>query len=57
MDYNAVDENDEVHRVMMEVKLLLEASESVIGGASCQHMMSFLAIACCKHGGTPGVVL
>ena len=26
-DYNAVDENDEVHRVMMEVELLLEASE------------------------------
>ena len=25
-DYNAVDENDEVHRVMMEVELLLEAS-------------------------------
>ena len=25
-DYNAVDENDEVHRVMMEVKRLLEAS-------------------------------
>ena len=24
--YNAVDENDEVHRVMMEVKPLLEAS-------------------------------
>ena len=27
-DYNAVDENDEVHRVMMEVEPLLE-------GASC----------------------
>ena len=26
-DYNAVDENDEVHRVMMEVEPLLEASE------------------------------
>ena len=26
-DYNAVDENDEVHRVMMEVVPLLEASE------------------------------
>ena len=25
-DYNAVDENDEVHRVMMEVEPLLEAS-------------------------------
>ena len=25
-DYNAVDENDEVHRVMIEVKPLLEAS-------------------------------
>ena len=25
-DYNAVDENDEIHRVMMEVKPLLEAS-------------------------------
>ena len=25
-DYNAVDENDETHRVMMEVELLLEAS-------------------------------
>ena len=56
-DYNAVDENDEFHRVMMEVKPLLEASESVIGGASCQHVMSFPAIACCKHGGSPGVVI
>ena len=26
-DYNAVDENDEVHRVMMEVEPMLEASE------------------------------
>ena len=26
MDYNAVDENDEVHRVMLEVEPLLEAS-------------------------------
>ena len=34
-DYNTVDENDEVHRVMMEVEPLLEASENVIGGASC----------------------
>ena len=25
-DYNAVDENDEVHRVMMEVETILEAS-------------------------------
>ena len=25
-DYNAVDENDEIHRVMMEVEPLLEAS-------------------------------
>ena len=25
-DYNTVDENDEVHRVMMEVEPLLEAS-------------------------------
>ena len=25
-DYNAVDENDEVHRVLMEVEPLLEAS-------------------------------
>ena len=87
-DYNAVDENDEVHRVMMEVEPLLEASgkrnwrsimsthdefpchcllqtcwyhywklrESVIGGASCRHMMSSSAIACYKHVGTPGVV-
>ena len=34
-DYNTVDENDEVHRVTMEVEPLLEASESVTGGASC----------------------
>ena len=34
-DYNAVDENDEIHRVMMEVEPLLEASGNVIGGASC----------------------
>ena len=26
IDYNAVDENDEIHRVMVEVELLLEAS-------------------------------
>ena len=55
-DYNAVDENDEVHRVMMEVQPLLEASENVIGGASCQHMISSPTIACYKHGSTPGVV-
>ena len=55
-DYNAVDENDEVHRVMMKWNHYWKLRESVIGGASCQHMMSFRAIACCKHGGTPGVV-
>ena len=35
-DYNAVDENDEVHRVIVEVEPLREASgKRVIGGASC----------------------
>ena len=43
-DYNAVDENDEVHRMMMEVEPLLEASGNVIGGASCQHTMSSLPL-------------
>ena len=56
-DYNEVDENDEVHRVMMEVESLLEASEKVVGGASCQHMMSPPAIAYYKHGGTPCVLI
>ena len=56
-DYNAVDENDEVHRMMMEVEPLLEAS----GKRNWRSIMSthdeFPAIACCKHGGTPGVVI
>ena len=57
-DYNAVDENDEVHRVMMEVEPALEASgKRKYGGASCQHMMSYPAIACYKDGGTSGVVI
>ena len=57
-DYNAVDENDEVLRVMMEVEPLLEA----LGKRNWRSIMSthdeFLpAIAYCKHGGTPGVVI
>ena len=56
-EYNAVDEIDEIHRMMMKVELYWKLRESVIGGASCQHMMRFPAIACCKHGGTPGVVI
>ena len=56
-NYKAVDENYEVHRVMMEVEPLLKIWESVIREASCQHMMSLPAIACSKHGGTPGVVI
>ena len=57
-NYNAVDENDEVHRVMMEVEPLLEA----LGKRNWRSIMSthdeFLpAIAYCKHGGTPGVVI
>ena len=32
-DYKAVDENDEVHRVMMEVEPLLEASGKRNGGS------------------------
>ena len=55
--YNAVDENDEVHRVMMEAEPLLEAS----GKRNWSSIMSthdeFPAIACYKHGGTPGVVI
>ena len=34
-DYNAVDENDEIHRMMMEVNHYWKRRESVIGGASC----------------------
>ena len=34
-DHNTVDENDEFHRVMMEVEPLLEASQSGIREASC----------------------
>ena len=45
-DYNVVDENDEIHRVMMKVEPLLEA----LG-------MSFPAFACYKHGGIPGAVI
>ena len=55
--YNALDKNDEAHRVMMEVEPLLKRRESVIGGASCRHMMNSPAIACYEHGGTPGVVI
>ena len=54
-DYNTVDENDEVHRVMMEVEPLLEASGKRNWRSIVLHMMSFPTIACCKHGGTPGV--
>ena len=56
-DYNTVDENDEDHRVMMEVEPLLEASEKRNWKSIMLTMMSFPAIACCKHGGTPGVVI
>ena len=56
-DYNTIDENDEVHRVMMEVEPLLEASENVIGGTSCCYMTSFPATACCRPGGIPSVVI
>ena len=52
-DYNAVDENDEIHRVMMEVEPLLEAS----GKRNWRSIMSSPALACYKHGGTPGVVI
>ena len=34
-DYNTVDENDEVHRVMIEVDHYWKLPEIVIGGASC----------------------
>ena len=55
-DYNAVDENDEVHRVMMEVEPLLEASGKRKWRRIMSTLVSFPAIVCCKHGGTPGVV-
>ena len=54
-DYNAVDENDVVHR--WKWNHYWKLPENVIGGASCQHMMSSPAIAYYKHGGTPGVVI
>ena len=56
-DYNAVDENEEVHRVMIEVEPQLEAS----GKHNWRSIMSthdeFPAIAWYKQGGTPGVVI
>ena len=56
-DYNAVDENDEVHRVMMEVEPLLDAS----GKRNWRSIMSIHdeipCHSCYKHGGTPGVVI
>ena len=56
-DYNTVDENDEVHRVMMEVEPLLEASGKRNWRSIKLTHDEFLAIACCKHGGTPNVVI
>ena len=52
-DYNTVDENDEVHRVMMEVEQLLEASVK----RNWRSKKSSPAIACYKHGITPSVVI
>ena len=53
-DYNAVDENDEIHRVIMEVEPLLEAS----GKRNWRSiMLNFHAIAHYKHGGIPGAVI
>ena len=49
-DYNTVDENDEVHRVMMEMEPLLEASGK-------RNWRSFHATACCRPGGIPRVVI
>ena len=34
-DYDAVDENDEIHRVMIKVEPLLEVRGNEIGRASC----------------------
>ena len=53
-DYNAADENDEIHRIMMEVEPLLEAS----GKRNWRSiMLSSPAIACDKHGGISGAVI
>ena len=49
-DYNTVDENDEVHRVIMEMEPLLEAPGK-------RNWRSFHATACCRPGGIPRVVI
>ena len=57
-DYKAVDENDENHRVMMEVEPLLEASGKRNWRSSTfTHDVTSPAIADYKHGGTSGVVI
>ena len=57
-DYNAVDENDEIHRVMMEVEPLLKASgKRNWRSIMLTHDVTSPAIACYKHGGIPGVVI
>ena len=53
-DYNAVDENEKIHRVMMEVKPLLEASGKVIEKSLMLTHDGSPANACYKHGGIPG---
>ena len=49
-DYNAVDDSDEIHRVMMEIEPLLEASR-------CRNWRSFGATVCCRHGGIERVLI
>ena len=57
MDYNAVDENDEIHQMMMEVETLLEASGKRIWRSIMLTHDESRAIVCYKHGGIPGEVI
>ena len=53
-NYNAVDESDEIHRVMIwKWNNYRKCLGNAIGEASCRHMMSSHAIVCYKHGGFP----
>ena len=56
-DYKAVDENDEVHRVMMEVEPLLKASVRRNWRSIMSTHDEFPCPVCYTHGGIPGVVI
>ena len=56
-DYNAVDENDEIHRVMMEVEPQLEASGKRNWKSIILAHMNSRAIVRYKHGDIPDEVI